>query len=205
LLFRHDFSSVHRLRPSGARGKDAFFAALEDAMSCPMSRRQFCALSGASLLSLPLTGCSSSGGFGGDGGDQPDFLSPLPPDMTLSSDIGQKACPPGSTMVDCGPSALVTLNHAKYFTDNNNYALFVCRDAMGLFAMTAICTHQGCPTLFRSNQTFFCPCHGSRFDFVGNVLMGPAAAPLDHLALCIDGAGNMTVDYNTTVDPSTRL
>lgn len=54
--------------------------------------------------------------------------------------------------------------------------LAVCRDAAGqLHAVSAICTHLGCQVAFNpSEQSWDCPCHGSRFDIEGAVLDGPA-------------------------------
>ncbi|MFA5700800.1 MAG: FAD-dependent oxidoreductase [Desulfuromonas sp.] len=38
-----------------------------------------------------------------------------------------------------------------------------------------ICPHMGCGLVYNSwDQTFDCPCHGSRFDLEGNILWGPA-------------------------------
>jgi Rieske Fe-S protein len=44
------------------------------------------------------------------------------------------------------------------------------------------CSHLGCSiALNPGEQSFDCPCHGSRFHINGNVLHGPAAYPLSHL------------------------
>lgn len=54
--------------------------------------------------------------------------------------------------------------------------LAVYRDATGqLHAVSALCTHLGCQVAFNpSEQSWDCPCHGSRFDVDGAVLDGPA-------------------------------
>jgi Rieske Fe-S protein len=56
----------------------------------------------------------------------------------------------------------------------------VYRDEAGhLRALSAACTHLGCVVGFNdAEQTWECPCHGSRFDTDGEVLQGPALKPL---------------------------
>ena len=54
------------------------------------------------------------------------------------------------------------------------------RDKDGeLFIVDITCTHLGCELRFNSAEnTWDCPCHGSRFDYKGNILNGPALKPL---------------------------
>jgi len=62
--------------------------------------------------------------------------------------------------------------------------LYLVRDRRGIFAQSAVCTHLGCLTRPNPKEDgFFCPCHGSRFGLDGQVLDGPAPAPLEHLAV----------------------
>lgn len=82
--------------------------------------------------------------------------------------------------------------------------LIIAQDANGFFAFSGVCTHQGClvdPPA--KNGSTFCPCHGSRFDGNGNVLVGPATTPLPHYAVNVCG-GQVYVDTATRVAPSTR-
>ena len=57
----------------------------------------------------------------------------------------------------------------------------VSRDRDGIYReLSARCTHLGCIVGWnRSEQTWDCPCHGSRFAPDGNVIEGPAVKPLD--------------------------
>jgi Rieske Fe-S protein len=76
---------------------------------------------------------------------------------------------------------------------------------MGVYAMTMICTHQGCTINAPSGGRFSCPCHGSQFDRNGAVLQGPATRPLQHFAVEIDAMGNIIVHTNTNVGANVRV
>ena len=57
-------------------------------------------------------------------------------------------------------------------------AVFV-DDAGELHVMSARCTHMGCTVAWNPGEgTFDCPCHGSRFGPIGDVVNGPAARQL---------------------------
>lgn len=83
----------------------------------------------------------------------------------------------------------------------------VARDAAGVYAMSAVCTHAGC-LLGDSSDTIArglsCPCHGSAFDGNGTVTQGPANSPLQHYAVAIAADGSMTVDGAQPVAASVR-
>jgi glycine/D-amino acid oxidase-like deaminating enzyme/nitrite reductase/ring-hydroxylating ferredoxin subunit len=55
------------------------------------------------------------------------------------------------------------------------------RDEDGqLHSVSAVCTHMGCMLGWNENdRTWDCHCHGSRFEFGGEVIHGPATKPLE--------------------------
>ncbi len=61
---------------------------------------------------------------------------------------------------------------------NGKVAAF--RDSQGnVHKVSAVCTHMGCIVRWNSSeQTWDCPCHGSRFKPTGEVISGPAEEPL---------------------------
>jgi nitrite reductase/ring-hydroxylating ferredoxin subunit len=102
---------------------------------------------------------------------------------------------------DIGPAdrfaqgALVLVEDAK---------VFVKRDAEGIRAMSAVCTHLGC-TVRHDDQGLVCPCHGSRYDEEGRVVDGPAPAPLAFLSVERNARGHLVVDLGRPVAADLRL
>jgi glycine/D-amino acid oxidase-like deaminating enzyme/nitrite reductase/ring-hydroxylating ferredoxin subunit len=63
--------------------------------------------------------------------------------------------------------------------------LAVFRDEGGtLHAVSTVCTHMKCDVAWNSaEKSWDCPCHGSRYSIDGEVLNGPARAPLERVEL----------------------
>jgi cytochrome b6-f complex iron-sulfur subunit len=84
------------------------------------------------------------------------------------------------------------------------------RDAGGVYALTAVCTHAGCDMTVGTSHSvgatgIRCGCHGSQFDLDGNVTNGPASDPLKHWAVQVAEDGAITVDVGNEVTPDTRV
>ena len=76
----------------------------------------------------------------------------------------------------------------------------------GVYALSAVCTHLGCITRFRSDENVIaCPCHGSRFDLEGNVVHGPAPRALPWLEVRIEPSGVLVVDTSIVIPPGRVL
>lgn len=64
----------------------------------------------------------------------------------------------------------------------------------GFVALDQACTHAGCRVPFcRRSQFFECPCHGARYNAVGEVRRGPAPRGLDRYEVRVED-GEVVVD-----------
>lgn len=83
---------------------------------------------------------------------------------------------------------------------NRDRKAYVIGAPGGVYALSAVCTHLGCITRWRSDESVIaCPCHGSRFDLEGNVVHGPAPRPLPWLQMTVDPSGLLVVDTSVTI------
>jgi nitrite reductase/ring-hydroxylating ferredoxin subunit len=92
-------------------------------------------------------------------------------------------------------------------TPISDQAVVLGRDAGGLYAMTAICTHAQCNMKDSGSVNasgMICGCHGSKFDANGGVLSGPASSPLNHLEVMVETDGTITINADNLVAASVR-
>jgi len=125
------------------------------------------------------------------------------PDAGVTPDGGTTtgATCPATGATDVGLASSFQMNVPKFNSGGN---FFVVRDANGLYALTARCTHDGY-TINAESSDFFCPVHGATFDFNGTVTRGPAYKPLVHYAMCTLAGGHVGVIKSQTVPASQRL
>jgi Rieske Fe-S protein len=127
------------------------------------------------ILGLGCVACAGAAGCGRAGGDQPS-----------------------------GPIAAGNVKDVPLGTFRVMGEIVIARDGGGLYAMSAVCTHAGCPTRATS-AGLFCPCHGSIFDRDGQVTRGPARASLPHFQIDLGPDGSITVQASMPVSAETRL
>ncbi len=144
-----------------------------------VKRRQFCQLAGASACAIAT---------GGAGVLAVDFLRPRalfePPTRFTAGAVNGFA--PGSV-----------------FTAEE-YKVFVMRFQDGFRALSAVCTHLGCITRYRPDESIIaCPCHGSRFSLDGEVLAGPAPRPLPWFEMDVNARGEIMIDTAIEVPSGT--
>ncbi|MFQ5925980.1 MAG: ubiquinol-cytochrome c reductase iron-sulfur subunit [Terriglobia bacterium] len=78
-----------------------------------------------------------------------------------------------------------------------DYRIWVVRNAERLFVIYARCTHLGCtPDWKEGENKFKCPCHGSGYDSEGVNFEGPAPRPMDRAQVELDATGQIVVDVN---------
>jgi Rieske Fe-S protein len=117
---------------------------------------------------------------------------------------GEPAC--GATAFSVGVTAAdVAVGDARSIQMPQAH-VFLCRDANGVYAMDAGCTHLGCDVMFVSQAAgFHCPCHGATYDYNGQHATAPAPTPLAHYAVCAAPSGTLSVDANQVVDACVRF
>ena len=73
--------------------------------------------------------------------------------------------------------------------------VWIVREAEGIYAIFAKCTHLGCtPRWLVAENEFKCPCHGSGFYISGINFEGPAPRPLERWAVSVGDDGQIVVD-----------
>ena len=120
-----------------------------------------------------------------------------------SSDEGGTGSTPTGTISAGNVSAIA----ASSLTAVSGNAVAIGRDSGGLYALSLICTHQGCDMSSQGSVAISginCSCHDSNFDANGNVLSGPAHTALPHYKVTVSTAGEVTIDASTEVAATVR-
>jgi len=141
-----------------------------------LDRRRFLTLLGAGGAAAALPGCAPS--------DEPAPSVSVPaPDETGVLSFRLADFPALDR-----PGGAVTVH-----SPGLDPILVVRRPDGGVAALSATCTHLGCPLGYQVPDVV-CPCHQSRFDLDGLVLKPPARVPLQTFDAALDGAsGTVTV------------
>ncbi|GBL31066.1 hypothetical protein LBMAG08_04310 [Actinomycetes bacterium] len=87
--------------------------------------------------------------------------------------------------------ASLKVGASRNFVASNGAPSILFRTKTGVFAYSAICTHQGCTVAYlASSKTMKCPCHQAEFDPYksAQVVNGPAVNPLGKVKVAISGA-----------------
>jgi len=73
--------------------------------------------------------------------------------------------------------------------------------ADGLVAIYQRCVHLGCRVPWcNSSQGFECPCHGSKYNLVGEYYAGPAPRNLDRFVVSVNAAGKFIIDTGSIIE-----
>lgn len=71
-------------------------------------------------------------------------------------------------------------NHSGTVTELNDMMVAVYKQDGRYYSFIPVCNHLGCILKYNSTEhTFECPCHGSRYDYTGKLLDGPAVLSID--------------------------
>ena len=94
-----------------------------------------------------------------------------------------------------GPLSAAALGEDEGVVARSNLGkVLVIRRGERLIALQATCTHLGCTVAWNSStQQVECPCHGARYDLLGQVLRGPAREPLARLRVTAGAGGGIRV------------
>jgi cytochrome b6-f complex iron-sulfur subunit len=109
--------------------------------------------------------------------------------------------------VKYGPPSKFDIGKAASYPDGAQQTFIdqkvsVIRHANNIGAISLVCQHLGC-TVAPSATGYDCPCHGSKYDALGNVTHGPAQIALFWFDVSLTPSGDLQVDKSKIVPTST--
>ena len=171
-----------------------------DSEAIGVSRRQFLNRSTVAMMGLGLSGFGAAcvaflwppfvTGFGAD------VNAGLVDDVKarIRDENGFLYLPEGRAWVTEYPSAALQKAQATYSAPE------LAGMDTGLIALFQKCPHLGCrvPSCLTS-QWFECPCHGSRYNQVGEKRGGPAPRGMDRFAMSVNAKGEFIIRTGTVI------
>ena len=109
--------------------------------------------------------------------------------------------------VKYGPPSKFDIGKASTYPDGAQQTFIdqkvsVIRHGANIGAISLVCQHLGC-TVAPSATGYDCPCHGSKYDAMGNVTHGPAQIGLFWFQVSLMPSGDLQVDKSKIVDMGT--
>lgn len=100
--------------------------------------------------------------------------------------------------VKYGPPSKFSIGKPQNYPDGAQQTFIdqkvsVIRHGANIGAISLVCKHLGC-TVAPSSTGYDCPCHGSKYDAIGQVTHGPAQANLDWFGISLLPSGELQVD-----------
>ena len=195
--------------------------ALKSLPTLPMARRSLLLAAGA----LPLGACASQ-----DAAAPTVAPAAKPVCNVTAKGPGLSYCLVENRELRVPGAAKLGVNKVLLVNLDDNTAAIIARDEKGLYALSAICTHQCCivslcsngdcstletnpgncaatqtaPLIRNGGAAFLCPCHGSAFTADGVPISGPAKTPLPYVTIRLEG-DDVIVDMSTPATAGARI
>ncbi|MCX6442284.1 MAG: Rieske 2Fe-2S domain-containing protein [Actinobacteria bacterium] len=104
--------------------------------------------------------------------------------------------PKKSAAVSAGPAKIIedralAVGKIHNFTSKSGSPAVLFKSKTGVYAYSAVCTHEGCTVQYNSaTKNLQCGCHGAVFDpgKDGTVVTGPTNKPLPKIKVAVEGA-----------------
>ena len=104
--------------------------------------------------------------------------------------------PKKAAAVSAGPAKIIedsalAVGKIHNFTSKSGSPAVLFKSKTGVYAYSAVCTHEGCTVQFNSaSKNLQCGCHGAVFDpgKDGTVVTGPTNKPLPKIKVAVEGA-----------------
>jgi cytochrome b6-f complex iron-sulfur subunit len=100
-------------------------------------------------------------------------------------------------VIDAGPATDYATEGATYFAEGQFWLASSGGEVVALYQK---CPHLGCKVPFNpATDRFECPCHGSKYNILGEYLEGPAPRGMDRFLIKVDSHDEVLVDTATLI------